>query len=456
MEIEKSQARKGGTVDRTREGKLRPPVVATALVVVALVAAACSSTPSSSVKTIPNNTEGVTATSITLGTTQPLTGPAAPGYDEIAPASNAYFKYVNAHGGVYGRTIDYIIENDEYDPALTATLVRQLVLQDHIFADVGPLGTPTTLQVKDFLNTEGVPAIFVESGCNCWSDPKLPYTFGWQPPYTDEGKILGQYVAQHFAGEKVGYLYQDDEFGLDGVKGLDMEIPASDVVSRQTYTATPQALAAGLGSQISAIKAAGAKVVVLYTIPAATTLALLAAATIGYQPQWVVSSVGSDPPTLTGLLSSFSKGAAGASLLDGMITNAYLPPLTDSSNPWVIGFKKILAQYDPGAPWDVNTEYGLSLAYDFVQALKAAGKDLTRSALVQAIEQKGSSFTSPGLVPLTYSATDHYGFQGSEIVQLENSGQTVKVLTPRLVTTLNGAITQESSPPPSPPPGFGS
>lgn len=431
-----------------------------ALIAFALVATACSSSPGTSgvgsVKALPNNTEGVTASTITIGTTQPLTGPAAPGYDEIAPASNAYFKYVNAHGGVYGRSINYIIENDMYDPSQTATLVRKLVLQDHIFADVGPLGTPTTLQVKDFLNTEGVPAIFVESGCNCWSDPKLPYTFGWQPPYTDEGKLLGQYVAQHFAGEKVGYLYQDDEFGMDGVKGLDKEIPASDVVSRQTYTATPQALAAGLGSQISAIKAAGAKVVVLYTIPAATTLALLAAATIGYAPQWVSSSVGSDPPTLTGLLSSFSKGQAGASLLNGMISNAYLPPLTDSSNPWITGFKKILTQYDPGAAWDGNTEYGLSLAYDFVQALKAAGKNLTRSALVQAIEQKGSSFVDPGLVPLTYSATDHYGFQGSEIVQTEDNGATIKVLTGRLVTTFNGPITEDTSSPGTPPAGFGS
>lgn len=439
---------------QTAKRPMRRPAVAAVLLSFAMVAAACSS--SGGVKALPNNTQGVTATSITIGTTQPVTGPAAPGYDEIAPATNAYFKYVNAHGGVYGRSINYIIENDQYDPSQTATLVRKLVLQDHIFADVGPLGTPTTLQVKDFLNTEGVPTLFVESGCNCWSDPKLPYTFGWQPPYTDEGKILGQYVNQHFAGQKVGYLYQDDEFGQDGVKGLDMQIPSSDVVSRQTYTATPQALAAGLGSQISAIKAAGAKVVVLYSIPAATTLALLAAATIGYTPQWVVSYVGDDPPTLTGLLSSFSKGAAGAALLNGMISDTFLPLITDSSNPWVTGTKKILAQYDPGAPWDQNTQYGVLLGYDFVQALKAAGQNLTRSALVQAIEQKGSSFVEPGLVPLTYTSSNHYGYQGQEMVQIENNGATINVLSPRLVTTLNGPITQASTSPSSPPAGYGS
>lgn len=439
-----------------RQRTKRRPAVVGVLLAVALVLVACSSSTTPSGSAIPNNTQGVTATQITIGTTTPLTGPAAPGYDEIAPAANAYFRYVNDHGGVFGRSINYIIDNDQYDPSQTATLVRQLVLQNRIFADVGPLGTPTTLQVKNFLNTEGVPAIFVESGCNCWNDPKLPLTFGWQPPYTVEGKIIGQYISQHFAGEKVGYLYQDDEFGQDGVKGLDQQIPASDVVSRQTYTATPQALAAGLGSQISAIKAAGAKVVVLYTIPAATTLALLAAATIGYQPQWVSSSVGSDPPTLTGLLSSFSKGAAGASLLNGMITNAYLPPLTDSTNPWVVGFKKILARYDSGAPWDGNTEYGLALGYDFVLALRAAGRDLTRSSLVQAIEREGSTFVNAGLVPLTFTSTNHFGFQGSQIVQLENGGQTITPLTQRLVSTINGPIRPAPGPTHNPPAGFGS
>jgi ABC-type branched-subunit amino acid transport system substrate-binding protein len=440
--------------------RFRPKMAAiTVLCVTALTAAACSSSSSSSsssVSALPNNTAGITSTAINIGTTQPLTGPAAPGYSEIAPATNAYFQYVNAHGGVAGRTINFKILNDMYDPSQTATMARQLVLQDGIFADVEPLGTPTTLQVKDFLNSQGVPTVYVASGCNCWNSPSLPYTFGWQPPYTDEGKILGQYITQHFSGQQVGYLYQDDEFGQDGVKGLDQQIASSSVVSRQTYTATPQALAAGLGSQMSALKAAGAKVVVLYTIPAATALAMLAAATIGYAPQWVISSVGSDPPTLTGLLSAFSKGAAGAALLNGVVTNTYLPPLTDSTNSWVVGFKKILAQYDAGATWDGNTEYGLVLGYTFVQALQAVGKNLTRSALVQAIEQHGASFTNPGLVPFTFSHTVHYGYQGSEVVQLENGGQTINVVSPRLVTTLNGPISTTTAPLSTAPANFGS
>jgi branched-chain amino acid transport system substrate-binding protein len=428
----------------TRMRPKRPAIAVAVLAVMALVAAACGSSPSSKSPSGSVSTPGVTAHQIVLGTTTPLTGPAAPGYDEIAPAVNAVFQYVNAHGGVYGRKIKYIIENDEYDPTLTVQKTKQLVLQDNIFADVGALGTPTQLAVENYLKSEGVPDIFVESGCACWSDSAYPDVFGWQPNYIVEGKILGQYVKQHFAGDKVGYLYQDDEFGQDGVKGLDMQISSSSVVSRQTYQGTSQGLAAGLGSQISAIKAAGAKVVVLYTIPAATALALLAAATLGYHPQWVVSSVGSDPPTLTGLLSSFSKGVAGGALLDGMITNAYLPPLTESSNSWIELSKSILATYDKGYHWDGNSEYGCALGYSFVEALEAAGKNLTRASLVKAIENDGKNFASSGLVPFAFSATDHYGYSGSEIVQIENSGATINTLTPTYVSTNNGPITTYS------------
>ena len=145
------------------------------------------------------STPGVTSTSINIGATVPLTGPAAPGYDEIAPAMNAVFDWVNAHGGVDGRKINYNYLDDGYNPANTATLTRKLVLQDNIFADVGSLGTPTQAAVQSFLNTQKVPQLFIESGCDCWSNPKFPESFGWQPPYTVEGKILGAYIKSHFA-----------------------------------------------------------------------------------------------------------------------------------------------------------------------------------------------------------------------------------------------------------------
>jgi len=247
---------------------------------------------------------GITPTQITIGSHQPLTGPAAPGYSEIAPASAAYFAYVNAHGGVYGRKIVYKYLNDGYNATTTASVVRQLVLQDNVYAVFNGLGTPTHLAAISFLNAQKVPDVFVASGCTCWNDQaKYPQTFGWQVDYIREGKILGQYVKQHFAGKKVGFFYQNDEFGMDGVKGLLDEIPASMVVSKQTYDPTN----VNIGPAVAALRASGAQVVVSFSIPAFTALLKLTSLKLSYAPQLVVSNVGSDAITLSGLLESFAK-----------------------------------------------------------------------------------------------------------------------------------------------------
>jgi len=415
--------------------------LAAGVAMVAMLLTACGSSSSVS-------TPGVTKTSILIGATVPLTGPAAPGYSEIAPAANAVFKWANAHGGVNGRTINYDYVDDAYNPATTATKIRQLVLQNNIFAEVGGLGTPTQSAVQPFLNSEKVPQLFIESGCVCWNDPKYPYSFGWQPNYEVEGKILGSYIKANFpATEKVGYLYQNDDFGQGLVSGLDQELPASQVVSRQSYDAAT--LAGPLSNQVAALKAAGAKLVVLATIPAATALTLLPAAAIGYAPQWVSSNVGIDPPTVGPLLSSFSKGAAGEALLNGLISDAYVPPESDTSNAWIQVTQKLLRDYDNNAQLNGNTEYGVALGYTFLQAVEAAGKNLTRASLINAIENDASTFVTPGLVPLTYSPTDHYGYSGAQVVKIENG--TFSTLSPVYTATNTGPVTVYSGAPSAPP-----
>src|SRR5262252_2947909 len=276
-----------------------------AVVVGALIAAGCGSS-SSGGSTSAASAPGITKTQILIGSHQPLTGPAAPGYNEIAPAANAYFQYVNSKGGVYGRKIKYTYLDDAYDPSKTASVVRQLVLQNGVFAIFNGLGTPTHLAVVKYLNSAKVPDVFIASGCDCWATG-YPYSFGWQLDYVREGKILGAYVKSHFAGKKVAFFYQNDEFGLDGVKGLSMEIPSSQVVSKQSYVPTN----VNIGPAVAAMKASGAQVVVSYSNPAITALLKLAALKLGWNPTFVVSDVGSDPITLAGLLEAFAnKGGA--------------------------------------------------------------------------------------------------------------------------------------------------
>jgi ABC-type branched-subunit amino acid transport system substrate-binding protein len=421
----------------------KPLMTLAALGVAALVIAGCGSSSSSS-----SSTPGVTATSITFGTHQPLTGPAAPGYSLIAPASQAYFDYVNAHGGVYGRKIHLIIKNDQYNPTLTVSVVNQLVLQDHVFGIFEGLGTPTHTKVIGFLNANKVPDMFIASGCPCWDTGTVhPWSFGWQPNYTIEGKILGQYIKEHFAGKKVGVLYQDDDFGLGGLAGIEDEVPASNIVAKEPY----QSGVTSLATQVTAIKSSGAQVEVDFTVPIYTAISRLTAYTLGYNPQLVVSNVGIDPVTLGGLLSSISKGKANDALINGVITDAYLPSFSQASNPWVVLFKKILTQYDPKAPWDGNTEYGIANAYTLVQALEAAGKNLTRQGLINAVNKDGGSWTGPGLVPFRYTTAVHGGYGGVEMAKVVNGA--IDAIGGPLVTspTPTGAITPYTTAQAAPP-----
>jgi ABC-type branched-subunit amino acid transport system substrate-binding protein len=298
------------------------------------------------------------------------------------------------------------------------------VLQDKVFAEFDGLGTPTQLAVVDYLNTEKVPDLFVASGCNCWNQAsKYPYTYGWQPDYTIEGQILGQYVTQNYAGQPVGYFAQNDEFGQDGVIGLDKQIPSSAVGAsgRQKYDTSNT----NVGPQIAALQAGGAKVVVAYSIPAFTALAMLAAAKIGYHPQWVVSNVGADPTTLTGLVKNFSKGAAGASLLEGVVSDTYLAPLANADDAWIKLFTQIHDKYIKDLPMDGNVEYGMAVAYSFVELMKKSGQNPTRQSVLDTLNG-GTLSQGAGLAPFGYSSSNHLGYLGVQIAVIKNGAAQVQ------------------------------
>ena len=233
-------------------------------------------------------------------------------------------------------------------------------------------------------------------------------------------------------------LYQDDDFGQGGLAGIQDELPASQIVAKQSY----QAGVTTLAPQVTAIKASGAKVMVDFTVPIYTAIAQLTSFTLGYKPQLAVSNVGIDPTTVGALLKTISKGkASGTALIEGAITDGYLPSSSDTSNPWIQLFMKVHAQYDASAPFDGNVEYGMAAAYTFVQALQAAGKNLTRQGLVDAIDNAGASWQGPGLVPFRYTKTQHGGYGGTEMGQIR--GGKIVLFGGPLTTdpTPSGAIT---------------
>ena len=390
---------------------------------------------------------GVTEDSIKLGAHYPLTGVASPGYSEIPTGVQAYFDYVNANGGVNGRQIDYIYRDDAYNPTNTSQVVNQLVLEDEVFAMLGGLGTPTHSAVLDFLNGEGVPDLFVSSGSLLWDNPEEnPMTFGWQPDYEIEGKIIGQYIAENYPDAKVGLFLQDDDFGDDGEKGV-REFIDDQVVEAQRYVPGNT----DVGPQIAALQAAGADFVVGFNVPSYTALSQLVSLRLGFKPQWFYSNVGSDPTLVGKLLANFSQGAVSdASLLDGVLTTDYLPTVDEPDNPWVQEFQAIWDEFGEEGDLTNYRIYGMSQAYTFVQALQAAGQNPTREGIVEAIETAGADWEGPGLAAFRYSADRHAGIGGMSISQLK--GTSAEELTPVLVTDNGDADIKESDREPADPP----
>jgi len=188
-----------------------------------------------------------------------------------------------------------------------------------------------------------------------------------------------------------------------------------------------------LGASLGEALGQGTEVLVDFTVPIYTAIGQVTSFTLGYKPQLVVSNVGIDPTTVATLLKTVSKGkASGTALIEGAITDGYLPSPTDTSNPWISLFMKVHAQYDSSAPFDGNVEYGMANAFTLVQALQAAGKNPTRQAVVNAVEQFGSGWKGPGLVPYRYSKTDHGGFAGAKMGQIR--GGKIVLFGPALTT----------------------
>ncbi|MFD3812263.1 ABC transporter substrate-binding protein [Rhodococcus sp. NPDC058639] len=379
----------------------------------AVTLAACGSgTTASTGASGEGDTTGVTDTSVLVGTHMPLTGPAAAGYSKIPPATQAYFDYINEQGGVNGRTIEYKALDDGYNPSNTQQVVRELVLQDRVFAILGGLGTPTHSGVLDFLDTNNVPDLFVASGSRIWNQPdKYPNTFGFNADYTVEAKIMAQYVKDNLPGKKVCTLGQDDDLGGDYLAGVEQIVGADAVVEKQFYATSNTNVA----PQIGALQAAGCEVVMLATIPGFTALAIGTAGRLGFRPQWTTASVGGDYLTLSKTLGD------AAPLAEGLLSTNYLPSHFSEDDEWTTKFREINTKYNNGAEFDGNVVYGMSMAHTFVQALEAAGENPTRESIVEAI--RSSDFTGPNLVPFRFAEDDHSGAGGARVNQVTNGVQ---------------------------------
>ena len=362
------------------------------------------------------STPGVSETEIVLGMQLPQTGPASPGYNKVDDAMRAYFDYVNSKGGVYSRKITLVAKDDTYKAGLTVTSASALINKDKVFAMVGSVGTQTHISVIKDINRRGIPDLFVNSGYSgFYTDPKkYPTTFGALGTYVAEAKIIGKYIKENYATKTVGILYQTDDFGRNTVEGLTIAgVTFTAKKTAATFIAGTQA--GGLDAQMQQLKDNNVEVVVVGAVASAFAAAVGSANKIGYKPQYVVISVGSDATTFQTIL--FTKGipfASSGALLAGTISASHAPSPGEADDEFVKAFKKINDDFNkgPSKTWDNNVLQGMNIGYTMTAALMGAGKDLTREGIIKYIENNPSKLSSAALAPLGYSATTHEAFTG--------------------------------------------
>ncbi|HVA30587.1 MAG TPA: ABC transporter substrate-binding protein [Gaiellaceae bacterium] len=368
----------------------------------------------------PRLDPGVTSSTITIGGTFPLTGVASL-YKTIPAAEKAYFDYVNDHGGVHGRKINFTILDDAYDPSKTVPLTQELVEKDKVFADYGSLGTASNLSVWGYLNGKHVPQVGIATGDSYWgfSAKKYPWTVGFQPDYPGEGKIYGKYIAASMPNAKIGVLYQNDAFGKNYYAGLRVGLGAKkgNVVSAQSYDVTQ----ASLAQQILTLKAAGADTFVIFATPTAAITALVTATKVGWAP--TATFLGNVSANRLFLLAAAGLGAN----VNGVISSTYLLSSSNTADAGKTGVKfgaAILSQYAPSlspsyARGDGNVMFGLANAWMFVNALQRAGTTPTRLGLMKAYKSLNTGkdpFVYTG-IKLQTSAKDNFPIEQEILIK---------------------------------------
>jgi branched-chain amino acid transport system substrate-binding protein len=325
-----------------------------------------------------DNAPGVTDAEIKIGQTMPYSGPAS-AYGVIGRTEAAYFKMINEQGGVNGRKIDLISLDDGYSPPKTVEQVRRLVEEEQVAFLFNTLGTPPNAAIRQYLNDNKVPQLFVSTGASMFSDPKhFPWTMGFNPNYQTEAHIYGKYILSTKPDAKICVLYQNDGFGKDYLIGLkDVLGPdrAAMIVKEASYeTSEPT-----VDSQVVTLQGSGADVILIAATPKFGAQAIRKTFDLGWTPMRIVSNV-------TSSVNAALK-PAGLEKSKGLITATYGKDPTDprwKDDPGLKQWKDFTDKYMSLTEFtDNNAVYGFGAAATMVQVLKQCGNDLSRENIMR-------------------------------------------------------------------------
>ncbi|WFU32459.1 ABC transporter substrate-binding protein [Bradyrhizobium brasilense] len=346
---------------------------------------------------------GASDTEIKIGNIMPYSG-AASAYGVIGKTEEAYFRKINAEGGINGRKITFISYDDAYTPPKTVEQARKLVESDEVLLIFNSLGTPPNSAIQKYMNQKKVPQLFVATGATKWNDPQnFPWTMGWQPNYQSESIIYAKYILKNKPDAKIAVLYQNDDYGKDYLKGFKDGLgakAASMIVAEDSYEVTEPTI----DSHIVRLKASGADVFFNITTPKFAAQAIKKNAELGWKPLHFLNNV-------SGSIGSVIRPAGFENAQD-IVSSQYFKDPTDAqwkTDKAMIAWNEFLDKYYPEANRaDASVMYAYIVSQGLVHVLKACGDNLTRENIMkQAASIR--DYEPGGLLPgvkVNTSATD--------------------------------------------------
>ncbi len=376
---------------------------------------------------------GASDTEIKIGNTGPYSGPAS-SYSTIWKCEAAYFKVINAQGGINGRKINFISYDDAYSPPKTVEQVRKLVESDQVLFLFNTAGTPTNTAIHKYMNAQKVPHLFLATGATKWGDPAhYPWTMGFQPSYQSEGQIYARYILDKHPNAKIGVLFQNDDYGKDYVKGLKDGLgdkAKSMIVMEAPYETTDPTV----DSQIVNLKSSGADLFYNVTIAKYAAQAIRKAAEIGWQPVHILNNVA----TSIGI----ALKPAGLENAKGILSTFWYKDPTDPTWKDDPGYKEWLAFMDKDYPEGDKTDninaYAYTVGQALIHVLKQCGDDLTRASIIKqaaSIKDLELPMLLPG-IKVNTSPTDFYPIKQMQMARF--NGERWELFGPVIAGAVSG------------------
>ncbi len=351
---------------------------------------------------------GVTDTEIKVGTHLALTGPAAVVGKPISAGAKMYFDFINAKGGVHGRKISFVAEDDGFLPSRAKEAVKKLIHRDKVFCIVGPLQGAGIAAATPDINAAKIPVLFPMSALDSLYNPTNRYIFGWVIPYQDSSALLINYAVKELGVKRIAAVHQWGPVGDTNKKAFVKEAKRHGI--QLVMNEKLKNVKMDYSGLVAKMKAEKADCVVSTPTLQWTAPLMKEIERQGWKVIRIIGMASSNPAALKYLAGTAANGA--------YLTMNHVP--TDYNNETMATYRKVIKEYggDKARPSMYNF-IGYANAKMLCEGLEQVGRNVTREKLIDALE-RWKNYDSGWIGKISYGSNDHIAQEGQIPVQMVN------------------------------------